>query len=350
MTAEVTLNPRATGEIFIPEQIQVGQNTYTVVSIADRAFKGCKNLTAVVLPKTLTRVYRSAFDGTGIMLNKTNWIDGCLWIDSILIATDKTIKPRFAVPENTRLIAAGAFQGNKTIVRVELPSTLTRIDHETFKDCKNLQKVTIPASVTSIGEDVLTGSGIYLNDKKWKKGALIIDDCLVATNDALPAKYKKKNKTPIRLIAERAFANRKNLKTVVIPSTITALPAAAFYQCGNLTDVTIPSSVREVGNFAFYNCVLLKSALLPRELERLGMGAFYGCINLREQQLSERIEILEQGTFYTCRALKRLNLPSHLRRIDNGVFAGCAGLEEIKLPETLEFIGEMAFAGCIVIH
>ena len=140
MTAEVALNPRATGEIFIPEQIQVGQNSYTVVGISDKAFKGCKNLTAIVLPKTLKQVYRSAFEGTGILLNKSNWTEGCLWIDSVLIATDKNIKPRFVVPEGTRLIAAGAFQGNKVIQRVEIPACINRIDHETFRDCKNLQQ------------------------------------------------------------------------------------------------------------------------------------------------------------------------------------------------------------------
>ena len=89
LTAEVTLNPRAEGEILIPEPIVVGQHTYTVTAVGDKAFKGCKNLTAIVLPKTIERVYRSAFDGTGIMLDKTKWADGCLWIDSILIATDK---------------------------------------------------------------------------------------------------------------------------------------------------------------------------------------------------------------------------------------------------------------------
>ena len=168
LTAEVTLNPRATGEVFIPEQITAGQNQYVVTAIGDRAFKGCKGLTAVVLPKTLERVYRSAFEGTGIMLNKANWKEGCLWIDSILIATDKTLKPRFIVPEGTRLIAAGAFQGNKTLQRVELPASISRIDHETFRDCKNLQKIVIPATITSIGEDAFTGCGIYANEKKWK--------------------------------------------------------------------------------------------------------------------------------------------------------------------------------------
>ena len=111
LTAEVGLNPSASGELIIPEQITVGQQTYTVTAIADRAFKGCKNLRTIVLPRTLERVYRSAFDGTGIMLNRDNWTDGCLWIDSMLIATDKTIKPRMVIPEGTRLIAAGAFQG-----------------------------------------------------------------------------------------------------------------------------------------------------------------------------------------------------------------------------------------------
>ena len=241
LTAEVALNPKASGELFIPETIVAGQHTYTVIAIGDKAFKGCKNLTAIVLPKTLQRVYRSAFDGTGIMLNKENWNEGCLWIDSILIATNKTVKPRFVVPENTRFIAAGAFQGNKTIQRVELPSTLMRIDHETFRDCKNLQKVVIPERVSSIGEEAFTGSGIYLNEKKWKKGILLIDGCIVATNNELPANYIFKSKTPIRLIAERAFANRKNLKSVTIPNTITAIPTAAFYQCENLTNVTILS-------------------------------------------------------------------------------------------------------------
>ena len=115
LTAEVGSNPRVTGELLIPQTIVVGQHTYTVIAIGDKAFKGCKNLTSIVLPPTIERVYRSAFDGTGIMLNKENWTDGCLWIDSILIATNKSIKPRFVVPEGTRLIAAGAFQGNKTI-------------------------------------------------------------------------------------------------------------------------------------------------------------------------------------------------------------------------------------------
>ena len=55
LTAEVASNPKVSGELFIPETITVGQNTYTVTAIGDKAFKGCKNLTAIVLPKTIER-------------------------------------------------------------------------------------------------------------------------------------------------------------------------------------------------------------------------------------------------------------------------------------------------------
>ena len=350
LTAEVSANPKASGDLLIPETITVGQKRYTVVAVGDKAFKGCKTLTSIVLPKTIERVYRSAFDGTGFMLNKTNWADGALWLDSILIATDKTIKPKFVVPEGTRLIAAGAFQGNKTLQRVELPACINRIDHETFRDCKNLQKVVIPLTITSIGEEAFTGSGIYANEKKWKKGVLIIDDCIVATTNEIGAKYVFKNKTPIRLIAERAFANRKTLKSVTIPESVTAIPTAAFLGCEALTEVFIPASVTSVGNFAFYNCGALKTATLPTTLKSLGAGAFYGCVNLKEQTLSDQIEILEPATFFTCRGLKHITLPAHLKRLDAGVFAGCSNLEDVELPKTLVFIGDQAFAGCAVLR
>ena len=137
-TAEVAQNFKVAGALFLPEEISVNAITYRVTSISADAFKGCKALTEIVLPRSLERIYRSAFEGTGIMLNKENWREGALYIDSCLIATDKTIDPKYAIVEGTRLIAAGAFRNNKVITRVEIPASITRIDHETFLGCKNL--------------------------------------------------------------------------------------------------------------------------------------------------------------------------------------------------------------------
>ena len=196
-TAEVTATPYISGDVLIPDEITVGQKTYQVVEIGENAFKGNKKLMNIVLPKGIQRIFRNAFDGTGIMQDKTKWNEGVLWIDSCLIATDKHIKPKYEVPSSTRIIACGAFEGNKTVTRVELPEGLKKIDHDTFKDCKNLTKVTIPSSVNWIGQDAFLNCGIYNNEKKWRKGALYIDGCLIAVNNNASAKFVFKDKVQI---------------------------------------------------------------------------------------------------------------------------------------------------------
>ena len=69
-TAEVGVNPKTFGDVIIPEQISDGEgNTYDVTSLAADAFKGCKNITSIVLPPTLQRLSRSSLEGTGVYLN-----------------------------------------------------------------------------------------------------------------------------------------------------------------------------------------------------------------------------------------------------------------------------------------
>jgi len=349
-TASVAPTPNVSGELLLPEEITVGQKTYKVTEIGDKAFKGCKKLTSVVLPQTLEHIYRSAFDGTGVMNDKSLWADGALIIDDCLIATNKSIKAKYAVPESVRLIAAGAFENNKTVTNVVLHDGLTKIDHDTFRGCKNLNKVNIPASVTWIGEDAFTDCGIYANEKKWKRGSLFIDRCLIRVNDAAPAKYVFKTKEPTRLIASAAFAGTQKMKikvkTITIPEGIEEIPTAAFYHCENLQEVNLPSSLKKIGMYAFYGCDKLKAVNMPEGLEELGAGAFYGCVNLPEVKLPATISVIPKACFFTCRKFTAFNFPAGLKRIEDGAFTGCTELEKIDLPENLEELGEMAFAGC----
>ena len=137
-TAQVTETPKLYGDVVIPSEIKVGNRTYRVNEIGEKAFKGNKNIDAIVIPSSIEHIYRSAFDGTGLMKNKAFWENGVLIIDSCLIATAKDISPKYEVPEGVRLIAAGAFENNKTVTRVILPEGLREIDHDTFKGCKNI--------------------------------------------------------------------------------------------------------------------------------------------------------------------------------------------------------------------
>ena len=269
-TAEVGVNPKTFGDVIIPEQISDGEgNTYDVTSIAADAFKGCKNLTSIVLPATMRRLSRSSLEGTGVYQNKELWEDGALYIDSCLIAVNKDIlKPKYVVREGTRVIAAGAFQGNKAVTSVVIPQSVTRIDANTFRDCKNLQKVLFGQHVRSIGENAFVGSGIWLNEKKWKKGLLIVDSCLIAVNKEMPGKVQYK--TPYRLIAEGAFAGNDKLQSIELSPLLEVLPPACFYNCVNLKSVSMPAGLKEIQTFAFYGCGQIKEINLPKSVQEIG--------------------------------------------------------------------------------
>ena len=44
---------------------------------------------------------------------------------------------------------------------MNIPSTVTNIGNNVFKDCTNLKEVTIPDSVTSVEADVFVGTALF---------------------------------------------------------------------------------------------------------------------------------------------------------------------------------------------
>lgn len=58
-------------------------------------------------------------------------------------------------------------------------------------------------------------------------------------------------------IGEEAFSYCSGLTSVNIPNTVTSIGRSAFYICRSLTSVTIPDSVTSIGNQCFTYCVRL---------------------------------------------------------------------------------------------
>jgi murein DD-endopeptidase MepM/ murein hydrolase activator NlpD len=86
-------------------------------------------------------------------------------------------------------------------------------------------------TVTSIGVNAYRSSGI--------------------TNVTIPGS--------VTSIGQDAFASDYNLTSVAIPNSVTSIGRQAFRSCISLTSVTIPDSVTSIGNAAFYNCESLTS-------------------------------------------------------------------------------------------
>ena len=61
-TAEVTINPnKYSGTVKIPETISYNDDTYSISSIGHYAFCGCRALTSVTIPNSVTSIGAYAF-------------------------------------------------------------------------------------------------------------------------------------------------------------------------------------------------------------------------------------------------------------------------------------------------
>ncbi len=82
-------------------------------------------------------------------------------------------------------------------------------------------------------------------------------------------------------IGEEAFFNNPNLKSVKLPASLTKIEDCAFSCCRSLADVTIPEGVMEIGQEAFAYCDSLTDITLPKSINVIGPWAFDECYGLK---------------------------------------------------------------------
>ena len=136
------------------------------------------------------------------------------------------------------------------------------------------------------------------------------------------------------------FFGCRNLKTVLLPRSITAVEAYAFADCGELTTVPDMQSLPLifVGTSAFENCEKLHLSGLPDTLRTIEGAAFAGCRCLTKLVFSEdaALETVGDHAFRDCCGLTEVRLPDRTAYVGVSAFLGCTGLKLLSLPETLK--------------
>jgi hypothetical protein len=148
------------------------------------------------------------------------------------------------------------------------------------------------------------------------------------------------------IIEKDAFRNRRDITSVIFPSTLKLIQSAAFLGCTDLTELHLPASLTSIGQHAFWGCTGLPQLHLPDSLTNIGQGAFDGCTGLTGLGLPDSLTSIGQGAFIRCTSLTELHLPDSLTSIGEYAFLGCTGLTELHLPDSLTWIGQEAFSAC----
>lgn len=137
-------------------------------------------------------------------------------------------------------------------------------------------------------------------------------------------------------------------KTSVIPmyGTVTSIGACSFKSCQELTSITIPDSVTSIGSSAFYGCSGLTSVTIQDSVKSIGNSAFYGCTGLMSVTIPDSVTIMDNFAFAECSGLTNIIIPNGMKEIGYYVFFGCTGLKSITISDSVTSIGDYALFNC----
>lgn len=102
------------------------------------------------------------------------------------------------------------------------------------------------------------------------------------TNLVIPATFQGEDGTwyKVTKIGEYAFENNINLKSVIIPNSVTTIMSYSFRGCTNLKSVIIPNSEIRILDMVFQDCKSLTNVIMSDYVNYIGLWAFSGCKNL----------------------------------------------------------------------
>ena len=199
----------------------------SVMSIAEEAFRDCKNLTSITIGNSVTSIGSCAFVGTGLTSVK--------------------------IPSTVTSIGGRAFGYNEYAVN---GFTIYCENGSEAQHYANFNKFTC----------ILSSSGS--NDSYYSKGSCGngVDYILYANGELVINGSGAITSSPWDGYSD-------NIYKVTIGNGVTSICDEAFYNCQNLYKVTIGNGVRTIGSFAFCGTGLTE-VTIPSTVTNIGIRAF----------------------------------------------------------------------------
>ena len=248
-------------------------------------------------------------------------------------------------------IPAQAFAKSKIKGSLTIPNSVTTIGEEAFSNCRELKgSLTLSNSLKTIGNKAfyncnsLNGS-LTIPNTVTTIGISAFENCAGFNgNLTIP--------NSVTTIGESAFCNcLKFTGDLTIPNSVTIIEAYTFKSCyGFNGKLTIPNSVTTIRKRAFYKCIGFKGNLtIPNSVTTIGTEAFWRCTGFNGNlTLSNSVTTIGEWAFEGCSGFTgNLILPNSITTIENSAFMGCSGFNgNLTLPNSITTIGETVFKGC----
>ncbi len=350
------------GDIIIPGSVTYENNNYTIISIGNRAFCDCRNLTSLVIFDNIEKIGDLAFyrctglKSLSLPQTITDIGEEAFFLCNSLLS--------LVIPEGVKSLGRLAVSSCNNLLELKLPSTLISLGKMSVDTNPKLEAIICNISDPfEIEEDVFNNvdATLYvpvgsLSKYKaipgWDKvGNIIEDEVEVNEIDGFRYRCLYHAKKAI-LVYDEGYTNISNLN---IPATIdvdgntyslTEIGNCAFLRCSKIITLTLPNSVTKIGGWAFQYCENLNSVLMSNSLKSIGESAFNSCRALKNISLPVGLESIGDEAFRGCDILSSLVVPEGVKSIGISAFQECSKLQKLEIPSTLSSVGYNLIYGC----
>lgn len=284
-----------------------------IESSTNKLIAGCET---TVIPNSVVEIGEGAFSGTGI--TKIN------------------------LPDGLQKIGKYAFSKCTQLRSLTIPASVSEIGKEIFKSASNITEISVDKNNQKYDSRANCNAIIETktNTLIFGCGNTIVPEGVTRLEDRAFANCKSLEEIElpdsVTSIGPRCFS-KSSLKSIVIPDSVTEIGDAAFWEC-QLEKITIPA-VKFGGNNAFYGCNKISKVYFAKSVKCLDMRQFMDedafCDDTRKP-----FRHLEELRF-SASIEKIDNLDYYFGDIDTLVFEG-------RIPETNDSFNECKIKNLII--
>ena len=266
------------------------------------------------------------------------------------------------IPESVTSIGKSAFEHCSKLDSLTIKGVATSIGAFAFASCTSLTSLSLVGSFQTIGDFAFASCGMtsltidatITSIEKYAFSSSSLTSLSLTGNVQKIGDYAFTYCTSltslsltgnIQKIGDHAFDSCSSLNTVTLPKSLTSIGSHAFDSCTSLDSIEIPGKVTEIGDYAFTEAGLT-SATIDEGVQSTGKLMFYKCSNLKTVEFPKSLTAIGYGSFWGCSDLEYVTIPDSVVSVEDFAFANCTSLQEITLPHGVETISKQDFAGC----
>ena len=323
--------------------------------LSDDMFSSCWNLKEVKIPENISELGEEVFAYSS--LKKVEFADGSRVSRIGYSAFTGCQIEEFHVPDAVTVIESSTFYfcPNLKVLEFGPDSKCQTIGDYAFAECRQLEKLELPAKMSEIRSRSFWNSG--LKEIRIGKGIATIQAGAFSHCQQLDT-ITVDNENKVYTGKEGVLFNKEGTELLVypaakagsyqVPDGVTRIREGAFAGASRLENIKFSDTLTEIEGYAFSECTSLNAPVFPTGLTTIGENAFEYCVSF-EGEITVPKNVISVGrfSFYMDYDLKKIVIESdsRLSRIGYGAFGYC-GIEDFTVPESISSMGQEVFTGC----